>query len=80
MKDADRLHYLASRETRSVCPRCKQRCLDRRSYGESAIYRSRHRICMPCFEDEDAQIERDGTNNLPETLAKYGPENDYESP
>lgn len=60
-----------------MCPRCKQRCLDPRSYGESAIYRSRHRLCVPCFHDEDAQIEQEG-NNLPETLRSYGPENDYD--
>lgn len=61
-----------------ICPRCKRRCLDPDSYGESAIYRSMHRICVPCFHDEDAEIEREGTNDLPTTLASYGPENDYD--
>jgi hypothetical protein len=56
---------------------CKQRCLNPRSYGESALYRSRHRICVECFHEEDAEIEREGTNNLPERLKAYGPENDY---
>jgi hypothetical protein len=62
----------------SVCPRCKQRVLDHRSYGESAIYRSRHRLCFPCWHAEDDEIEREGTNDLPETLKGYGPENDYD--
>src|ERR1700722_17584033 len=31
---------LARQETLLICPRCKQRVLDRRSYGESAIYQS----------------------------------------
>jgi hypothetical protein len=61
-----------------ICPRCKKRCLDLSSYGESAIYRSRHRLCVPCFHDEDAEIERKGTNDLPARLQAYGPENDYE--
>lgn len=58
------------------CPRCKQPCLDDRSYGESAIYRSHHQLCMPCWEDEDREIDRVGTNDLPDTLRNYGPEND----
>jgi hypothetical protein len=61
-----------------ICPRCKERSLDPRSYGESALYRSQHRLCVPCFHAEDAEIEREGTNNLPERLKAYGPENDYE--
>ncbi len=59
-----------------ICPRCKQRVLDRRSYGESAIYGSRHRLCVPCFHEEDAEIDHEGTNDLPATLASYGPAND----
>ena len=62
----------------STCPRCKKRSLDHSSYGESSIYQSYHRLCLPCFEDEDAEIEREGTNNLPGTLKAYGPENDYD--
>lgn len=59
------------------CPRCKQRCLDLRNCGESALYRSRHLICVPCWHKEDAEIDREGTNNLPVVLAGYGLENDY---
>lgn len=62
-----------------TCPRCKKRCLDERSCGESALFKSRHLICVPCFHDEDAEIEREGTNNLPSRLAAYGPKNDYET-
>lgn len=61
-----------------ICPRCKQRVLDRRSYGESAIYRSMHRLCMPCWDAEDREITEKGRNDLPETLAAYGPANDYD--
>lgn len=61
-----------------ICPRCKLRRLDRNNYGESGIYRSRHRLCSDCFDDEDKEIEAAGTNDLPDTLASYGPENDYD--
>lgn len=61
----------------SICPRCKQRVLDMNSYGESAIYRSQHRLCIPCWDDEDREIIAKGRNDLPETLAAYGPPNDY---
>jgi hypothetical protein len=33
---------------------------------------------MPCWDAEDAEINREGTNNLPETLKNYGLENDYD--
>ncbi len=59
-----------------VCPRCKKRSLNPRSYGESGLYRSNHILCVDCFHEEDAEIEREGTNNLPERLASYGPPND----
>jgi hypothetical protein len=61
-----------------ICPRCKRRCLNKNDYGESAIYRSRHMLCVGCWHDEDAEIAREGKNDLPETLKGYGPENDYE--
>lgn len=60
-----------------VCPRCKRRCLNPDDYGESGIYKSKHRVCVGCFHDEDEEIEREGTNDLPETLKTYGPENDH---
>lgn len=59
------------------CPRCKRRCLNKEDCGESAIYQSKHLLCVGCWHDEDAEIEREGTNNLPATLQGYGPENDY---
>lgn len=62
-----------------ICPRCKNRCLDRRDCGESGLYRSRHLICVECFHAEDAEIEREGTNDLPDRLKSYGPANDYET-
>lgn len=66
------------RERLLICPRCKQRCLNPRSYSESGIYRSRHRLCNPCGDAEDAEIDEKGTNDLPETLATYGSANDYD--
>lgn len=60
-----------------VCPRFKQKCLDDRSYGESGIYHSCHRLCVKCWEEEDIEISERGTNNLPDTLEKYGPCNDF---
>lgn len=62
----------------SICPRCKKRVLNHDSYGESQIYRSQHRLCLPCWEDEDYEIERMETNNLPVRLATYGPPNDWD--
>ena len=69
---------LAASARLSVCPRCKERVLDRSNCGESGLYKSRHLICVPCFHAEDAEIDREGTNNLPDRLRDYGPENDYE--
>ena len=60
-----------------ICPRCNKRCLGD-DYGESGIYRSRHRLCMTCWDAEAAEIDREGTNDLPDTLKSYGPENDYD--
>lgn len=57
------------------CPRCKKQILDRTDCGESSLYGSFHEICVPCFHDEDAQIEEAGTNNLPDVLMTYGPVN-----
>lgn len=61
----------------AICPRCKQRALDPDNYGESAIYRSQHRLCNPCWDIEKGEIDREGTNDLPVTLAGYGPPNDW---
>lgn len=60
-----------------ICARCKQP-LDPNAYGESGIYRSHHRLCDQCFDEEDKQCEHEGTNDLPDVLAGYGPENDYD--
>lgn len=61
-----------------ICPRCKQRVLNPSDYGESAIYRSRHRLCLSCWFAEDAEIDRAGGNDLPVTLVTYGLQNDYD--
>lgn len=62
----------------SICPRCKRRVLDHSNYGECALYRSKHRLCVSCWHAEEAEIDREGTNDLPATLASYGPANDYD--
>lgn len=59
------------------CARCKKPVRQGQPEGESGIYQSHHRLCEPCFFDEDAEIEEKGTNDLPETLAGYGSINDY---
>ena len=59
-----------------ICARCKKTMMEHESTGESGIYRSCHILCEPCFFAEDAEIDAAGTNDLPETLAKYGDEND----
>jgi hypothetical protein len=62
-----------------ICPRCHKRTLNRADCGESGLYGSQHIICEPCFHDEDKEIDEKGTNDLPETLRRYGPPNDYRS-
>lgn len=57
------------------CPRCKQYSLDPADCGESGLYGSNHLICNPCFDAEDEEMEEAGTNDLPKTLALYGPAN-----
>lgn len=58
-----------------ICPRCKRRSLDMTDCGESGIYQSAHLICSNCWGDEFEEIDLSGTNDLPDTLAKYGPAN-----
>lgn len=59
-----------------ICARCKQTFIGARSSGQSALYGARHILCEPCFFDEDEQIDERGTNNLPDTLERYGEPND----
>lgn len=58
--------------TKFICARCKEPVREGAPEGQSAIYRSNHRICEPCFFDEDEQIDAEGTNDLPDTLKRYG--------
>jgi len=60
----------------AICPRCKKQVLDCTNCGESAIYGSKHLLCISCFDSEEDEINEKGTNNLPETLAYYGIQND----
>jgi hypothetical protein len=58
-----------------MCARCRKRvdqfkdCL-----GESGIYSPTGRaftLCEQCFLDEDLEIDRAGTNDIPERLDEY---------
>jgi len=55
-----------------ICARCKGPVLEGRPEGQSALYGSNHRLCEPCFFEEDEEIDSEGTNNLPGTLRRYG--------
>lgn len=56
-----------------TCPRCGRWIRWDAPSGESGIYGSSDipDLCEPCWIDEDAEIERQGTNDLPEVLAGY---------
>lgn len=57
-----------------ICARCRCSLHDSASRGESGIYDPHGEpidLCEPCFFDEDAEIERKGGNDLPDTLARY---------
>lgn len=60
-----------------ICARCKKPVRRGEPEGMSSIYKSKHLLCEPCFLAEDDEIEIEGTNNLPETLKKYGAANDW---
>lgn len=55
------------------CPRCCGWRGSRSSSGQSGLYGSHDipDLCEPCFFDEEAETEERGTNNLPDTLARY---------
>jgi hypothetical protein len=57
-----------------MCARCRLKLRDEDCQGESGIYSPTGRaftLCEPCFEDEDAEIERAGSNDLPGVLDQY---------
>lgn len=55
-----------------MCARCRCSLTDTMTTGDSGIYQSHGiELCEPCFFEEDAEIEREGTNNLPDTLKRY---------
>ena len=55
------------------CARCGKWIRDGETTGESGLYSpSRaYLLCEPCWLDEEVEQEERGTNNLPDTLAKY---------
>lgn len=58
-----------------MCSRCRKPVDQMKDcLGESGIYSSTGRaftLCEQCFFDEDLEIERTGTNNIPERLDEY---------
>lgn len=58
-----------------MCARCRMRVDQIRDcLGESGIYSPTGRaftLCEQCFLDEDAEIDRAGTNDIPERLDEY---------
>lgn len=55
------------------CPRCTCAIFWGDATGVSGIYGSDDvdDLCEACFLEEDEQIDREGTNDLPQTLARY---------
>lgn len=57
-----------------MCARCRVRVDQVRDcLGESGLYSPNHAftLCERCFLDEDLEIDRAGTNNIPERLEEY---------
>ena len=58
-----------------MCARCHKRVDQMRDcLGESGIYSPTGRaftLCEQCFFDEDLEIDRAGTNDIPERLDEY---------
>lgn len=58
-----------------ICARCRQPIGRQDTTGESQLYcpGSQHGyiLCEPCFFEEETEVDKEGTNNLPETLVKY---------
>lgn len=58
-----------------MCARCRKRVDQMRDcLGESGIYSPTGRaftLCEQCFLDEDLEIDRAGTNDIPERLDEY---------
>lgn len=57
------------------CARCRKQLSRGETTGESALYfpnsKKGFTLCEPCFFSEDKEIEEKGTNDIPDTLAKY---------
>lgn len=59
----------------TMCARCRKRVDQlKECLGESGIYSPTGRaftLCEQCFLDEDLEIDRAGTNDIPERLDEY---------
>ncbi len=56
-----------------TCARCRRFVRDMECQGESGIYSVNRSfmLCEPCFDAEDKQIDRAGTNDIPELVEEY---------
>jgi hypothetical protein len=56
-----------------VCARCRSSIGEHETDGESGIYSPDREfiLCEACFLEEDAEIETEGTNNLPDRIKQY---------
>ena len=57
----------------TMCARCRKPVDQSECLGESGIYSPGRAftLCEQCFLDEDLEIDRTGTNNIPERLDEY---------
>ena len=56
-----------------MCARCRCNLYEQDCTGESGLYSPNRAftLCEPCFFDEDAEIEKEGTNDLPLRIEQY---------
>lgn len=59
--------------TQTICARCCDQLWPGATTGESALYSPDRpfELCEPCFFAEEALIDEQGTNNLPDELRRY---------
>lgn len=60
--------------TGSMCARCRIKVSQEDCLGESGIYSPTGQaftLCEKCFDEEDAEMNGDRGNNLPERLDMY---------
>ena len=55
------------------CARCRKLIRRGDTTGESVLYSPNRSftLCEPCFFEEEAETEQEGTNNLPARIEEY---------